>query len=273
MNIKGLIFSALILISHVTWSQIPGTRIQNDSFFLETDPSNRLYLNYKVSKKQTLYSISKTFQIDLDSLFYLNPELKTTGLHENAILKVPVNKSSISSNELESPKSGILLLYKIKTGESLYHLSKRKFDLNLSNLLKYNNLKTSAVHEGSILKLGYLPILDSPKEKEVPDNNHQSADTENTIVEFEPFTKQSRGVAVSEYDQLGSGRLFALHNTAKMDSQIEIENPVLNRKVYAKVIGRIPPIYEHDVQIIVSAETARLLGAVDKRFFVSIKYR
>jgi len=72
---------------------------------------------------------------------------------------------------------------------------------------------------------------------------------------------------------MGEGRMFALHNEAKMESMIEIINPIQNRKVLAKVIGRIPPIYEKEVKVLVSAEVSRQLGVIGKRFFVNIRYR
>ena len=46
-----------------------------------------------------------------------------------------------------------------------------------------------------------------------------------------------------------------------------------NRKVYAKVIGRIPEnVYGSDVVVVISSKVANFLGAKDPRFFVRVRY-
>ncbi len=67
--------------------------------------------------------------------------------------------------------------------------------------------------------------------------------------------------------------LFALHATAKKGSYIEVYNPMLDRKVIAKVVGNIPDrIYKNNVELIVSPKVAETLGVVDKKFFVTIRF-
>ncbi len=67
--------------------------------------------------------------------------------------------------------------------------------------------------------------------------------------------------------------LFALHATAKTNSYIEIYNPMLDRKVLAKVVGNIPPkAFKKNVDLIVSPKVAETLGAKDKKFFVKVRF-
>ena len=67
--------------------------------------------------------------------------------------------------------------------------------------------------------------------------------------------------------------LFALHATAKVNSYIEIYNPMLNRKVIAKVVGNLPPkAHKKNVDLIISPKVAETLGAVDKRFYVQVRF-
>jgi LysM repeat protein len=273
MFTKGLIFRALMISLSMCNIQVTQAQGIQDSFFLYSDAGNQSYFDYKVNKNQTLYQLSKTFRVSTDTINFSNKEILDKGLKEHGVLKIPINKYNIQSNKSNPPDSCIAFYYRVKKGESLFQIAKRKFEIDLKILLQLNNIKSATLREGTTLLLGYYPLNCS---------THLSAQISNPKINEEPLqepietallTRQSRGVAISQYDQLGSGRLFALHNSAIMDSNIEIENPITNRKVYAKVIGRIPPIYEKEVQIIVSAEAARLLGAVDKRFFVSIRYR
>ena len=54
---------------------------------------------------------------------------------------------------------------------------------------------------------------------------------------------------------------------------IEVLNPMTNRTVYVKVIGKIPDTaYRDEVAVILSPLAAKLLGAIDPRFFVKVKY-
>lgn len=67
--------------------------------------------------------------------------------------------------------------------------------------------------------------------------------------------------------------LFALHSSAKVNSYIEIYNPMLNRKVLAKVVGNLPPkAHKKGVELIVSPKVAESLGAIDKRFLVQVRF-
>jgi transcription elongation GreA/GreB family factor len=67
--------------------------------------------------------------------------------------------------------------------------------------------------------------------------------------------------------------LMAMHRKAEVGSVISIYNPMSRRTVYAKVVGRIPDtVYKDDVIVVVSPLVAKLLGAIDPRFFVKVKY-
>lgn len=274
MNIKLFIFSLLSLFHLALKAQIMTPSVPLDSVYANAEHPYSTYIYYKVNKNQTLYSISRTFQISIDSIKSLNSELNESLLREHSTIKIPLDIKRIQSAELEVYPLSIKLFYRIKAGENLYQLCKRKFNLNLQELKRINHLNSVNIREGTVLMLGYYELENS----RIAQTSVLESNAELPVLRTNPlaslqFTKSSKGVAMSQQDQLGSGRLFALHNEAEMDSYIEIENPVLNRKIYAKVIGRIPPIYERDIQIIISSQGAKLLGAVDKRFFISLKYR
>jgi LysM repeat protein len=83
---------------------------------------------------------------------------------------------------------------------------------------------------------------------------------------------QQNGLAIWNKASRASGS-FALHNDAVPGTLLEITNPLLNRKVFVKVIGRIPGnTYPDNVKVILSPEAARSLGALDSRFYVRMNY-
>jgi LysM repeat protein len=95
-----------------------------------------------------------------------------------------------------------------------------------------------------------------------------SIETLSPVVDF----KKETGIAMWKQSSKGHSK-FALHQTAKLNSEIELYNPLVQRTVKAKVIGRIPKgAYNEDVSVIISPATAVSLGALDHRFKVTMTY-
>ncbi len=70
-----------------------------------------------------------------------------------------------------------------------------------------------------------------------------------------------------------NGTVFALHETALIDSYINVFNTNTRRSVRIKVIGRIPyGTYTNDIKLIISPRAAKQLGGLDRRFKVEVDY-
>lgn len=67
--------------------------------------------------------------------------------------------------------------------------------------------------------------------------------------------------------------LYVLHPTAPINSVVELSNPMTHRKIYAKVLSNMPPkLYPDDISVVVSPGVANLLGAIDSRFYVKLRF-
>ena len=67
--------------------------------------------------------------------------------------------------------------------------------------------------------------------------------------------------------------LYVLHPSAPVNSVVEISNPMTHRKIYAKVLSNMPPkLYPDDISVVVSPGVANLLGAIDSRFYVKLRF-
>jgi rare lipoprotein A (peptidoglycan hydrolase) len=85
--------------------------------------------------------------------------------------------------------------------------------------------------------------------------------------------RKHQGVAVWKKEAREDSDLYALHRYAKINSIVAVKNPMNNRVVYAKVIGKMPDTtYDNNVAVVLSPLAAKLLGAVDPRFFVRVTY-
>ena len=72
---------------------------------------------------------------------------------------------------------------------------------------------------------------------------------------------------------IDNGTVFALHESAMIDSYISVFNTNTRRSVRIKVIGRIPyGTYTNDVKLLISPRAAKQLGGLDRRFKVEVDY-
>ena len=131
--------------------------------------------SYVVKKGDTLYSISRKYQITV-------PELRAANnLSENDIVKVGVklvipsadienaaalsaSKTSGAAEKTVSPKSSVA--YVVQKGDTLYGIA-RKYNIKLNELLSLNNLDNS-----STIKIGQKILVPSEK---LPGNQVASA--------------------------------------------------------------------------------------------------
>ena len=66
---------------------------------------------------------------------------------------------------------------------------------------------------------------------------------------------------------------YVLSNKIPEHSVVEITNPMSNKKITGKVIGKIPPgKYPLDILLLLAKNDASDLGFLDLKFFVSVKY-
>lgn len=109
--------------------------------------------DYIVEAKETLYSLSKKFNISVDELKLSNPTIETAGLQVGMTLKVPStralkdNESSIGSAKTpsvvvktkpETPKTNVIT-HQVEAKETLYSLSK-KYNVSVEEIQKQNEV-------------------------------------------------------------------------------------------------------------------------------------
>lgn len=111
--------------------------------------------NYKihiVERSQTLYSISKTYNIAIESILSINPSAKN-GIKVGDELKIPTTASN-NSNKAPITNSGIdtvFILHEVKKKETLYSISK-KYDVDINSILELNDIK-GFPKKGDILRI------------------------------------------------------------------------------------------------------------------------
>jgi LysM repeat protein len=120
----------------------------------ETQNSNNIegkkYIYHIVKEGQTIYYLSKSYNIDEKEILKANPELQNNGLQLGQVVKIPKN-GEVSENVKKSPQKTSYLNHKIEAKETLYSLSKL-YKVSIDDLLIANpSLKTDGLKVGETL--------------------------------------------------------------------------------------------------------------------------
>lgn len=178
--------------------------------------------------------------------------------------------------------------YKVSAGETLYAISKR-FNTTVEDITKLNNLTSTTLTPGQILQVRLstpapAPVVhfDTPVAKRdspaitpiVKQTKDSSAERKLSANRFGLYEKNETGIATWIDDaSLDPNKKLVLHRIAPIGTVIKITNPMTNRTTFAKVVGRFTENETtKDVIIVMTKNVADALGALDKRFRVSISY-
>ena len=153
MNYIRLFFIGLLMFLFTTnfFGQIKSNNIQTIN--------GKKYYKHKVEKKQTLYSISRLYNVALEDIYKLNPELKA-GLKANQEIIIPFADQTINNLKHENSKlsSEVIdtlkfITYKTIKNETLFSISK-KFNVSEEVIYELNPLIRTGLKEGQLLILG-----------------------------------------------------------------------------------------------------------------------
>jgi hypothetical protein len=171
------------------------------------------------------------------------------------------------------------VFYQVNKGETLYRIAKQHFKLPVDTLLKWNSLQGYTIQPGQALYVGWMSLSG------IPDSLRANLRNPMLVNSFE-LAKQyfHGGVGRKELSHRGAAywqkentaeasSMLALHRLARPGSILQVKNPMTGRVIFVKVVGTIPEsAYRQDVVVVLSKKAARILGALDSRFFVEVKY-
>ncbi|MEI6411409.1 MAG: LysM peptidoglycan-binding domain-containing protein [Bacteroidota bacterium] len=249
---------------------------QKDSLML-TVSDGKKFVFHPVKPKQTLFSIAKYYSLSLEELYDNNPIYRTDPtLRVGTRIKIPVPNKAImryKTKKFVAAKT-TPIYYVVQEGDNLYQICKRNFDMPVDTIVKRNKMKSKNIKPFQLIHVGWMGT-----EGVLPEWRPEKTPTESNTLKTrydqeKPKHKEvdAQGVCFWQKDSKEKGDLYALHREAAIGTIIAITNPIYRRTVFAKVIGRIPDGYERNIEIILSPEAARKIGAKDPRFFVKLKY-
>jgi len=257
---------------------------------------------YKVSAHETLYAIAKRFNTTVDDIKRQNnlhsdvliPGQLLTVKAGGGVVKPAEEKEQVTEAKPIAPPPAVrqptvqtqpnpqtpvsmqnTQQYKVSNGETLSTIAKR-FNTTIEDIIALNKLPNNNIRPGQILIVRSGP---PPAPVAKPDTSMVSQDSLNLDRHLPPnrfglFEKVEKGPATWMDDpSFDPNKKLVLHKTAPIGTVMKITNPMTNRTTFAKVVGRFADNEStRDVILVVTKNVAESLGALDKRFRVTISY-
>lgn len=143
-----------------------------------------------VEKGQTIYGISKQYNVSQEDLLRCNPELAKDGLKLGASIKIPQKSILEKNGQTKSVSNESVQLHVVKAKETIYGISKT-YNISQEQLLQLNPELEQGLKIGMELK---IPIsakapsqMKTDKEKNqketLPENEHQKSEQDRSAKE------------------------------------------------------------------------------------------
>ena len=142
------------------WAQdyvAPEVTISKDKVKID----GKVFYSHVVQEKQTLYSISKAYNVSVDDILKHNPSVKEEGLKKNSIINIPVVETPVQ--EEQAPvQDGIK--HTVKWYEDL-SLIAAKYAVTEEAIMQANGLKDRKLKNRQVLIIP-VAVKEEPQEKE-----------------------------------------------------------------------------------------------------------
>lgn len=125
----------------------------------EQVPADAKHIMHRVKAGETLYSLSRQYNVSIAEVQKLNPEVTSSGLKEGMVLLFPRVKASVETTE--EPDTNFFW-HEVKAGETAWMIS-RNYELTLDSLYMLNPELREGLRIGQMVK---LPLNRKPRPKD-----------------------------------------------------------------------------------------------------------
>lgn len=131
--INFILLFFILFFNALSYSQQANTIIEKSKEKIIIN--SKIYYLHTIKSGQTLYSISKAYNVTIDDILTANPGLNPSQIKEGTSIKIPENNQQKNENINETNNDYIF--HKVKQGETLYFLSK-KYNISIDDIIKNN---------------------------------------------------------------------------------------------------------------------------------------
>lgn len=276
----------LLLLSFISFFFLTEAKSQQTSFPVITTKDTvfigymegKYFLSHLIKKEDNLNKIASYYGTSLTAIREING-MTDSQVKANKTIKIPIPYNRIKSPVLRSSSekySFIPVFYKVKKGDTLYKLFRIYFPRDSKEIKNINSIKTNIIKIDSKLLIGYFPVqhIEKPSTNIVLQTN-RNKDTLSLTSDKSKNVLVTVSGAAKTFDSPFEKTEYAyvLSNKIPEHSVVELTNPMSNKKLTGKVIGKIPPgKYPLDILLLLAKNDALDLGFLDLKFFVSVKY-
>lgn len=258
-----------------TFGQAPSPNEAHQKFIHYIDPSGLVIIE-KMESGVTLYSLSRKYNISVDSILAANPDLNPGAIPLGYPVNIPIDAHAIIYSAPASDNDTLPVFYRVQPKETLYRISKVYLGTAPETLIALNPRIKESLSIGQVILLGwYVPAANTynPAGEGMPTIEDSTVkDFSNEYVTEGKVIREQKGLAFWKPGNMQS-HYYVLHPTAKVGTYMEVTNPMLHRTLTAKVAGNIPPgLYPAQVGLVVSPSVARALGVLDQQFFAKWRF-
>lgn len=250
-----------------------------DSIEVTVEGSTK-FLHHTVRQGQTLYSISKYFGLEVADMIHYNPSL-SGGMKLGQKLKIPIGSHDIKwQKDSKSIKWRMIeVVYIVKPKDTVFKIAKTHFKMPVEVFRALNNLKNDTLEIGDKVIVGWIDIDGLAQKAGVRAWLPMSLYTSYKPLRMAYINGKTGKKEVNEKGPATwnknshSDNLYALHKTAPIGTVLKVTNPLNNRTIYVKVVGKLQTAgYGYDVILVLSPAAAKALAGVNRNFRVNITY-
>ncbi len=238
---------------------------------------------HKVEAKETLFSISKLYDVSVDDIKSLNNLTDNSlALGQELLIRKSVQPKleTVKSAEMQSIKG----THTVAAKETLYSISKQ-YGITVEQIKEWNGIT------GNELKIEQVLLIIQPMYKAEPLKSEviqpvPIVKTEPKIIVTEPKETtikisesvtgsdevKEKGVAELIEGTDGNRKYLALYNAAKIGTIMKVRNEANNREVFVRVMGILPDGSDSKTVIKISKSAFDRLGALEGKFSVELTY-
>lgn len=240
---------------------------------------DQLIIRHQIKENNSIDQICEHYGINPIDLLEYNPNAYDLVLDTSSFLEIPIPKKAIRkiSPELEAEYLYHSLIYHVKAGENLFHISNRLFDQSMDSIQVRNKLDNLSLYKGQKIHIGWLAKFGIPKDLQTKRLSIQIKQNQinhkiyHRQTENKKSLKQEQGSAI-KMSKNKSKDLVCLHKELENGTIVKVKNPMNNRVLYLEVIGSIPQHFESKVKLVTPEYVGKLLGVIDDSFYITIEY-
>jgi len=244
---------------------------------------------HTVTAKETLYSISRLYDVSVDEIKAWN-NLKDNSLSagQQLIIKKKSTTVAVISAPVETKSTNGM--HTVVAKESLYSIA-RLYGITVQQLKEWNGIQGSDVSIGQTLVVAQ-PMSEKPEVYEEPGKVTEIKEPVEVVKQETPRVQDPEETTITISEKVigsdevkegglaeliegteGNRKYLALHRTAKVGTIVKVRNELNNREVFVRVTGSLPDTgINKNVVIKISKSAYDRLGAIDQRFRVEVTY-